>query len=180
MKLPVKIKVVPQQKLQEILLQLKRENIINDSQFQRLNMPIKKLPTKDEFLEKLVEVGAIPTIDPLDISVKDFIQDLGSLNAADITLFINCLRTDKKGLHNMTPIPQKTFPIPANILFIAIIGFALAIVIIAPNWQSIMHGIQLGGNTGGMNNPISGLFGSFMPHHFILGSNMISSWMGGA
>lgn len=176
MKLPIKVKVTPQQKLSTILLELKNNNIINQEQYNKLNMPIKKLPTRETFIQKLVDVGAIEPRDPLDVSIKDFTQDLGSLNAADITLLINCLRTDKKGLHNMTPVPQKAFPIPANILFFAIIGIALAVVIIAPNWQSIMHGMQMGNSGGINNNPLTGLLGSFMPHHFLYGINVIRGY----
>ena len=60
---------------------------------------------------------------------EDFIQDLGSCNAPDLAGHVQDLRTNKKGLKDMTASPVKSF-IPASVLFVIILGVLIGIPII--------------------------------------------------
>lgn len=146
-----------QTKYETVLNNLKAKNIINDEQYKQLFITLKKPMTQQMLIEKLVEMKVISPKEPLDESFKDFRDDLGSLNAGGLVLLVNALRTNKKGLKDMTPIPAKAFPIPANILFMVIIGLALFIVIVFPNLTAIEKGIgmSVGSSTGG--SPLGGI-----------------------
>lgn len=153
---------------------------ITQQQYDMLSAPVKPEMTQSILLEKLVDLDIIQPYDALDESVKDFISELGSLTASDIVGFINDLREDKKGLTNMTPIPQKSFPIPGNVLFLGLIGAAMAIVIIAPNWESISKGLHIGTPAANGAGGLGGLFGSLIPHaggHLILGIQALLSFI---
>jgi len=163
-----KKKETPTEQLYKILASLREKGIIDDPQYTRLARPIKKPMTQELLVEALVKVGAINPSQPFDESVKDFMEELGSLDSSDLVGFSEDLRNDKKGLNAMTPIPAKAFPIPGNFLFLALIGLAMFIVIVAPNWDSISKGISKAGEKGGSAGGIGGMFGGLMPH-FIMG-----------
>lgn len=156
-----KVKRKPYQDKYEIVLNnLLKKELINQEQYNQLLIPLKKPMTQELLVEKLVSMGVINPKEPLDESFKDFKDDLGSLNAGGLVLFVNSLRTNKKGLKEMTPIPAKAFPIPSATFFMIIIGVALAIVIIFPNLASIEKGIGLGTGAAG-SNPLGGIAGMF-------------------
>ena len=159
-----KKKISHTERLFMILSKLRNDGIISDQQYSKLAKPIKKPMTQELLVEALVKVGALEPYQPLDESVKDFMEELGSLNSSDLVGFSQDLRQDRKGLKDMTPVPVKAFPIPANILFIGLIGAAMFIVIVAPNMDSIMKGLSHAGS-GGVGG---GLFGSLLPH-FLMG-----------
>lgn len=161
-----KKKETPTEQLYRILARLREQGIIDDPQYSKLARPISKPMTQELLVEALVKVGAINPTQPFDESVKDFMEELGSLDSSDLIGFSEDLRNDKKGLNNMTPIPTKAFPIPANVLFIGLIGAAMFIVIVAPSWDSITKGISKAGSGGG---GIGGIFGGLMGGHFLLG-----------
>lgn len=148
-------------KYETVLSNLKEKNLINEEQFSKLNVVIQKPMTQQMLVERLVEIGALQSNEPMDESFKDFKDDLGSLNAGGLVLLVNALRTNKKGLKEMTPIPAKAFPIPANILFMIIIGMALFIVIVFPNLTSIEKGIGMATPGGAGSNPLGGIAGMF-------------------
>ena len=148
-------------KYDQVILNLKEKNLINEEQFNKLNITISKPMTQQILVERLVELGALESKEPMDESFKDFKDDLGSLNAGGLVLLVNALRTNKKGLKEMTTIPAKAFPIPANILFMIIIGMALFIVIVFPNLTSIEKGIGMATPGGAGSNPLAGLAGMF-------------------
>lgn len=151
-----------QEKYEIVLNNLKNKELINQEQYEKLiQKPLKKPMTKEILIEKLVNLGVIIPREPLDQSFKDFKDDLGSLNAGGLVLFTNALRTTKKGLKEMTPIPAKAFPIPAQTLFMIIIGMALFMVIVFPNLASIEKGIGLAAPGAAGSNPLQGLTGMF-------------------
>ena len=161
-----------QQKLELVLQDLKQKNLIDENQYNKLNIKTKKPITQEQLLEKLTEMGVTNTVEPLDQSVKAIVPDLGSLNAADLVALSNALRLDRKGLNDMTPIPQKAFPIPGNILFMAMIGAAIFLVIVGSSWGSISAGLHLGGGGPPGQSGIGGIFGKLLGH-FILGVRMM-------
>lgn len=154
-----KVKRKPFQDKYEIVLNnLKNKNLINEEQYMELiKIPLRKPMTQELLVEKLVQMGVINPKEPLDQSFKDFKDDLGSLNAGGLVLLVNALRTNKKGLKEMTPIPAKAFPIPANILFMVIIGMALFIVIVFPNLTAIEKGIGMSVGSSGGGSPLGGI-----------------------
>ena len=154
-----KVKRKPfQDKYALVLNNLKNKNLISEEQYMELiKYPITKPMTQELLVEKLVQMGVINPKEPLDQSFKDFKDDLGSLNAGGLVLLVNALRTNKKGLKEMTPIPAKAFPIPANILFMVIIGMALFIVIVFPNLTAIEKGIGMSVGSSGGGSPLGGL-----------------------
>lgn len=153
-----KVKRKPYQDKYEIVLNnLLNKQLINQEQYNKLLVPLKKPMTQELLVEKLVSMGVINPKEPLDQSFKDFKDDLGSLNAGGLVLLVNALRTNKKGLKEMTPIPAKAFPIPANILFMIIIGMALFIVIVFPNLTAIEKGIGMSVGSGGSSSPLGGI-----------------------
>lgn len=163
MKFPKRMKTLKkkpfEQKYETVLNNLKNKEIITQEQYNKLLVPLKKPMTQEILVEKLVQMGVINPSEPLDESFKDFKDDLGSLNAGGLVLLVNALRIDKKGLKEMTPIPAKAFPIPANILFMVIIGLALFIVIVFPNLASIEKGLGMVTPGGAGSNPLGALTG---------------------
>jgi len=156
-----KVKRKPYQDKYEIVLNnLLNKGLINQDHYKQLLVPLKKPMTQELLVEKLVQLGVINPREPLDQSFKDFKDDLGSLNAGGLVLLVNALRTDKKGLKEMTPIPAKAFPIPAQHLFLIILAFALGAVIVLPSLPQIEHGLGMG-TAGAGGNPLSGLTGIF-------------------
>lgn len=155
---PAKLK---NQNYKTVIDNLKAKGFIDESQYLQLSIPTKKPLSQELLIEKLVTMGVITPTEPLDQTFKDFKDDLGSLNATGLVLFINALRTNKKGIKEMTPIPAKAFPIPANILFMIIIGMALFIVIVFPNLTSIEKGIGMSVPGGSGSNPLGGIGGMF-------------------
>lgn len=146
-----------QDKYEIVLNNLLKKELINQEQYNQLLIPLKKPMTQEMLVEKLVSMGVINPREPLDESFKDFKDDLGSLNAGGLVLLVNALRTNKKGLKEMTPIPAKAFPIPANILFMIIIGMALFIVIVFPNLTAIEKGIGMSVGSAGGSSPLGGI-----------------------
>lgn len=154
-------KPTPSEKLVTILEHLKAKEVINQEQYDKLNVPVKKPVTKDWLVESLVKVGVLNVDDPLDVNVDDFIAELGSLDPVELVGFSQDLRQDRKGLTSMTPIPQKNFPIPGNVIFYAFLGMAILLVVVGSNWASISKGFS-GGAPGGIN--IGGMFSNLIPH----------------
>lgn len=163
-----KKKVTPTEQLSSILEKLLEKKIINQEQYSKLSRPLKKPMTQELLIDALVKVGAIDPELPLDESVDDFRDELGSLKSSELVGFSQDIRLDRKGLTSMTPIPAKAFPIPANVLFISMIGAAMFLVIVGPNWDSIMKGISKAGGAAGGGGGIGGMFGNILPH-FIMG-----------
>lgn len=157
-----------QDKYEIVLNNLLNKQLINQEQYNKLLVPLHKPMTQELLVEKLVSMGVINPKEPLDQSFKDFKDDLGSLNAGGLVLLVNALRTNKKGLKEMTPIPAKAFPIPANIMFMMIIGAALFLVIVFPNLTSIEKGIGMSVGSAGGGSPLGGIgsiLGSIGGHH---------------
>jgi len=102
----------------------------------------------DGIVDQLKQLNVVTISEPLDENVEDFIQDLGSCNAPDLAGHVQDLRTNKKGLKDMTAAPVKSF-LPASILFVIILGVLIGIPIMVSQWPLIENQLQSGGQAGG-------------------------------
>jgi hypothetical protein len=116
--------------------------------------------TFDMLLDEMREKYDVQVSEPLDITVEDFIQDLGAQSASELAGFVQDLKQNKRGLKDLTPAPVKSF-IPAGILLALMIGIPIAIVILAPY---LGGGNLMGGGApaeGGLKMPWD-MFGGFI------------------
>jgi len=113
-----------------LLEHLKEIKNIEDKQFTEFSNKIDSNTLDyDGLIDELRNLNVVAISEPLDENVEDFIQDLGSQNAAELAGFVDDLRLSRKGLKDMTASPVKSF-IPASVLFVIIIGFLIGIPII--------------------------------------------------
>jgi hypothetical protein len=140
-----------------LLEHLKEVKNIDDKQFVEFaNKVDSNTLTYDDLIDELRNLNVVTVSEPLDENVEDFIQDLGSQNAAEAAGFVDDLRLNRKGLKDMTASPVKSF-IPASVLFVIIIGFLIGIPIIVsqlPLIDNFISGKQGGGQSG---NPFGDL-----------------------
>ncbi|NIN03682.1 MAG: hypothetical protein GTO44_10005 [Hydrotalea flava] len=145
------------QKSYILLEHLKETKQIDDLQYTEFSNKVNgNIMTYDNLIDELRNLNVVAISEPLDENVEDFIQDLGAQSAADLAGFVGDLRTNKKGLKDMTASPVKSF-IPASLLFVIIIGFLIGIPIIVSQLPLIDN--YLSGKSGGgvAGNPFQDL-----------------------
>ena len=115
--------------------------------------------TFDMLLDDMREKHNVDVSEPLDLSVDDFIQDLGAQSAPDLAGFCQDVIKGKKGLKDLTPAPVKAF-MPAGILLALMIGGAILIVILAPYITG--DTVIPSGGEGGLKMPWDMFAGKFL------------------
>lgn len=152
------VEVTSGQKSYILLEHLRETKQIDDTQYVEFQNKIDgNLLTYDMLIDELRNLNVVSISEPLDENVEDFIQDLGAQSSADLAGFVQDLRTNKKGLKDMTASPVKSF-IPASVLFVIIIGFLIGIPIIVSQLPLIENFLSKGGGVGGQaGNPFENL-----------------------
>lgn len=137
------------QKTYVLLEHLRETQQIDEAQYSEfMNKVSGNILDYDNLIEQLKDLNVVTISEPLDENVEDFIQDLGSCNAPDLAGHVQDLRTNKKGLKDMTASPVKAF-IPASVLFVIILGVLIGIPIIVSQLPLIEDFISKGGGGGG-------------------------------
>jgi hypothetical protein len=152
------------QKAYVLLDHLKRINEIDDTEFTDFADKVERnLLTFETLVDELKERNYVTVSEPLDENVEDFIQDLGACSANDMAGFVEDLRTNKRGLKDMTATPVKAF-MPASLLFVIILGFLLGIPIMVSQWPLIENAIARSGSGqgGGITMPWDLFGGQFI------------------
>lgn len=112
-----------------LLSHLKEIKMIDDIEYAKyLDKVERNTYTFDMLLDEMREKYDVQVSEPLDITVEDFIQDLGAQSAPELAGFVQDLKQNKKGLKDLTPAPVKSF-MPAGILLALIIGGMIAAVL---------------------------------------------------
>lgn len=153
------VDVTSGQKSYILLEHLRETKQIDDIQYVEFQNKIDgNLLTYDSLIDELRSLNVVSISEPLDENIEDFIQDLGAQSSADLAGFVQDLRTNKKGLKDMTASPVKSF-IPASVLFVIIIGFLIGIPIIVSQLPLIEAFLKKGsGAAGGQaGNPFENL-----------------------
>ena len=115
-----------------LLSHLKEINMIDDVEYAKyLDKVERNTYTFDMLLDEMREKYDVQVSEPLDITVEDFIQDLGAQSAPELAGFVQDLKQNKKGLKDLTPAPVKSF-MPAGIILAILIGGGILLAIGAP------------------------------------------------
>jgi hypothetical protein len=124
------VELTDSQKTYVLLEHLRESQQIDETQYSDfMNKVSGNIMSYDNLIDELKDLNVVTISEPLDENVEDFIQDLGSCNAPDLAGHVQDLRTNKKGLKDMTASPVKSF-IPASVLFVIILGVLIGIPII--------------------------------------------------
>lgn len=143
------IELTDAQKTYVLLEHLRETQQIDETQYSDfMNKVSGNILTYEVLIEELKDLNVVTISEPLDMNVEDFIQDLGSCNAPDLAGHVQDLRTNKKGLKDMTASPVKSF-IPASLLFVIILGVLIGIPIIVSQLPLIEDFISKGGGGSG-------------------------------
>jgi hypothetical protein len=159
------IELTDAQKTYVLLEHLRETQQIDERQYSEfMNKVSGNILTYENLIEDLKDLNVVTVSEPLDMNVEDFIQDLGSCNAPDLAGHVQDLRSNKKGLKDMTASPVKSF-IPASLLFVIILGVLIGIPIIVsqlPLIEDFMKKGASGGGTGGLTMPWDLIGGGFI------------------
>lgn len=160
-----------------LLEHLKKIGKIDDIEYTSLmNKAENNTLTFDTLIDELKEKHIVRVSEPLNENVEDFVQDLGAQNAADLAGFVQDLRTNKKGLKDLTPAPVKSF-MSAGILFAIILGALIGIPVIVGQLPAMEKALGNSGGGGGMKMPWDMFGGGFNFWIYSHLPNFIAKWL---
>ena len=161
-------------KLNSLLEHLLNSNKISQDQFNELQIKVNNREIDpDELIEELIRLGLVNTISPLNLGVRDFIKELGAVNAQEWAGITQDCRNIFKGLNEMTSKPVKQF-LSAGVILAIGLAVTIAAVVIPSNLPEMMKGLSGGSGHGGGFSLIPNFSG-----HFIDGLFMKFPWMVG-
>lgn len=131
------------QKAFVLLEHLKQGQKIDELQYTDLSDKIStNMISFENLVDDLRNMNIVSVSEPLDENVEGFVKDLGGQDARSLASFVEDLRSNKKGLKDMTSTPVRSW-MPAGYILAGIIGIAIMIPIL------VMYGPQIGNLTGG-------------------------------
>lgn len=143
-----------------LLSHLREIKMIDDVEYAKyLDKVERNTYTFDILLDEMREKYDVQVSEPLDITVEDFIQDLGAQSAPELAGFVQDLKQNKRGLKDLTPAPVKSF-ISGGIIIAIMIGAVLLIAVGAP-YLTGSSTIPTGGE-GGLKMPWDMFTGKFL------------------
>jgi hypothetical protein len=133
-----------------ILKFLKSKGVINDEEHATFIHKIEnEIIDFGGLIQELRDMSVVSINEPLNEDVEAFVEDFGSQDPLNMSGHVDDLRSAKKGLHSMTPVPVKSF-IPAGIILAGGL-LAIFVVVLLSNGTIKLDGI--GGGLGGFKLP---------------------------